>query len=459
MSAMPQLINTANSGQHSLVGKPNSPHSTRSGRSPERPSVPAHDPPDTEFDNAVSDAVLAAQTKPQAQTESSDGAPEPELFGLESNLTAAPNLGPGESSNRLPQINERSSTTQQAAAQSSHTAAVPQTQSFPAVSQISDLHPGATVTASTANPELVPNVSAPYATAPSMEIQPESTSDSLAQAADPGPAGKLAQNINNSNSIQPESADTVAEEPLPNSNTGERSTARQSTLTEAFDGSAATGSSTQAASHNSLESQLESGSDQSASDGGRFANPSSESSGNETFSLPELTSAATTTSNTPLRSTATDPASLPTTSTLPAAQSHTLETVRQAIGDSIVRSHQLEQLGDKTQFEMRLDPPELGSVRVRVTSIGDQVSVHISVPDARIRDLFLQDSQDLRTALEGAGLEFADLEVESQDSRQSHSGFDQTPYQRPLNLAPPGGPTAAEVLMRTNADDGVNILA
>lgn len=68
--------------------------------------------------------------------------------------------------------------------------------------------------------------------------------------------------------------------------------------------------------------------------------------------------------------------------------------------------------------EMRLDPPNLGSVRVQIRMQGEQASVVFQAPNAHARELLEQSLPKLREMMEAEGLMLADAEV----SEESFSG-------------------------------------
>ena len=76
------------------------------------------------------------------------------------------------------------------------------------------------------------------------------------------------------------------------------------------------------------------------------------------------------------------------------------------------------------QAEIRLNPPELGSLEIRIKLQGDQASVHFTSPHAAVRDAIDNAMPRLREMLEHSGLNLADANVSSQSSGQhgEHAG-------------------------------------
>lgn len=75
--------------------------------------------------------------------------------------------------------------------------------------------------------------------------------------------------------------------------------------------------------------------------------------------------------------------------------------------------------------EMRLDPPKLGSVRVKIRMQGDQASVVFQAANPHARELLEQSLPKLREMMEAQGLMLADAQV----SEESFSGQGQSQQQ------------------------------
>ena len=87
------------------------------------------------------------------------------------------------------------------------------------------------------------------------------------------------------------------------------------------------------------------------------------------------------------------------------------------------------------QADIRLNPPELGSLEIRIKLQGDQASVQFTSPHAAVRDAIDSAMPRLREMLEHSGLNLADVNVSSQSAGQhgEHAG----------HMAGGGGQTAA----------------
>ncbi|WP_245792289.1 flagellar hook-length control protein FliK [Teredinibacter waterburyi] len=75
-----------------------------------------------------------------------------------------------------------------------------------------------------------------------------------------------------------------------------------------------------------------------------------------------------------------------------------------------------------TSAELRLDPPELGPLQVRVTvNAHDQASVNFVSANPNVREALDQTASRLRELLEQQGVDLTDVNVSDQSSQQQHS--------------------------------------
>lgn len=99
-----------------------------------------------------------------------------------------------------------------------------------------------------------------------------------------------------------------------------------------------------------------------------------------------------------------------------------------------------EQLADRVQMMMsknlkhvdiRLDPPELGKLQIKLSMNNDQASVQITVANQQSRDLVEQAMPRLRELLHQQGLQLAQSTVQQDSSRQFAGGSQQQPNGQP----------------------------
>ena len=86
----------------------------------------------------------------------------------------------------------------------------------------------------------------------------------------------------------------------------------------------------------------------------------------------------------------------------------------------------LRREGDRTSLIVRLDPPELGAVLVRLTVHDGQVDVTLRAPDAQARGDLLARFPDIQQVLRDAGLDLSSFDVSFDASQgqllDSHPG-------------------------------------
>ena len=109
----------------------------------------------------------------------------------------------------------------------------------------------------------------------------------------------------------------------------------------------------------------------------------------------------------------------PTTSNVPAASSSATRAPEAAptptpatqIADSIVTHAAAVEHAGATEFRMRLDPPELGPVRVRLIASGDSIHGQVVVSDDAVRRMIESQLPELRQRLEAAGVNVQTFDV------------------------------------------------
>lgn len=93
----------------------------------------------------------------------------------------------------------------------------------------------------------------------------------------------------------------------------------------------------------------------------------------------------------------------------------------------LARDNAADQLAEKVQMMMsknlknidiRLDPPELGRMHIRMNMAGDATTVHFSVANAHARDVLEQSMPRLREMLSQNGVQLGDTSVQQQSSGQ-----------------------------------------
>lgn len=117
----------------------------------------------------------------------------------------------------------------------------------------------------------------------------------------------------------------------------------------------------------------------------------------------------------------------------------------------------------RTDFHLRLDPPQLGSVQIHLTATQHSVSARIVVAQEGTRQLLEGQAHHLRQGLAEAGLSLGSFDV-TRDGGGSHGGGQQQPPTTPF---PSSLPTVASTspapplvfASGSRLTDGINILA
>jgi hypothetical protein len=128
--------------------------------------------------------------------------------------------------------------------------------------------------------------------------------------------------------------------------------------------------------------------------------------------------------------------------------------------DELVKSLRLQPAGNLSSARLRLQPPELGHLRVDVRVLGDRVRIDVQTETDAARDLLSRRAEQLKTGLENQGIRLERLEVVLNGASVPPAGPDapQSPAvpARPADSDEPGrekragrhGSSAARTLVR-----------
>ncbi len=139
----------------------------------------------------------------------------------------------------------------------------------------------------------------------------------------------------------------------------------------------------------------------------------------------------------------------PNTTTAPRA-TYTAQPPTPAVqvADGIITHAHLVERAGTTEFQLRLDPPELGPVRIRLTQNGDGINGQVMVSDDAIRRMIESQLPELRQRLEAAGVALQSFDV-STDANTGGAG--RNPYR---SDAPTVDVTAATTASTPRAPPG-----
>jgi hypothetical protein len=132
-----------------------------------------------------------------------------------------------------------------------------------------------------------------------------------------------------------------------------------------------------------------------------------------------------------------------------AAESPKPEAVVETVAGSIIAHSQLVQREGSTEFHLRLEPPELGSVHIHLTATDQGISARLFVHEPGARQLLQSQLESLRQRLQQEGLTLGRFDVAGQGGGASGHGQGQSQSYASQPLAGGGpaklGPVAATV--------------
>ena len=122
-------------------------------------------------------------------------------------------------------------------------------------------------------------------------------------------------------------------------------------------------------------------------------------------------------------------------------------TVGDQIAGSILTRSELVQRDGSTEFHLRLNPPELGSVHIHLTATDQGISARMLVHEPSARQLIQSQLESLRQRLQDGGIALGQFDVTGQGggeagSRQGQQGS--SGGRQPSGALPPiAGPAPA----------------
>ncbi|KIF51560.1 flagellar hook-length control protein FliK [Vibrio owensii] len=100
-----------------------------------------------------------------------------------------------------------------------------------------------------------------------------------------------------------------------------------------------------------------------------------------------------------------------------------LQLTKELVNDQVAEKVQMMMSKNLKNLDIRLDPPELGRMQIRMTMNNDLANVHFTVANPQARDLIEQTLPRLREMLAQQGMQLADSSVQQQSSSQQQSGY------------------------------------
>lgn len=95
------------------------------------------------------------------------------------------------------------------------------------------------------------------------------------------------------------------------------------------------------------------------------------------------------------------------------------------IADAVVSQAQILERPGSVEFQMRLDPPELGRLQIRLVARGDEIHGQVLVADDAVRRMIESQLPELRQRLEASGVNVQTLNI----ATDPNTGGSRNPYQ------------------------------
>ena len=115
--------------------------------------------------------------------------------------------------------------------------------------------------------------------------------------------------------------------------------------------------------------------------------------------------------------------SAPTRAEVQAAQQAPLQLTKELANEQVAEKVQMMMSKNLKNLDIRLDPPELGQMKIRMTMNNDVANVHFTVSNQQARDVIEQTLPRLREMLAQQGMQLADSSVQQQSSGQGQDSY------------------------------------
>ncbi|MGZ2334235.1 flagellar hook-length control protein FliK [Vibrio alginolyticus] len=100
-----------------------------------------------------------------------------------------------------------------------------------------------------------------------------------------------------------------------------------------------------------------------------------------------------------------------------------LQLTKELANEQVAEKVQMMMSKNLKNLDIRLDPPELGRMQIRMTMNNDVANVHFTVNNPQARDIIEQTLPRLREMLAQQGMQLADSSVQQQNSGQQQGRF------------------------------------
>ncbi|TVU59547.1 flagellar hook-length control protein FliK [Vibrio atlanticus] len=130
--------------------------------------------------------------------------------------------------------------------------------------------------------------------------------------------------------------------------------------------------------------------------------------------------------------------SAPTRAEIQAAQQAPLQLTKELANEQVAEKIQMMMSKNLKNLDIRLDPPELGQMKIRMTMNNDVANVHFTVSNQQARDVIEQTLPRLREMLAQQGMQLADSSVQQQNTGQGQDRYNNGEQQSGSNRANDG---------------------
>ncbi len=100
-----------------------------------------------------------------------------------------------------------------------------------------------------------------------------------------------------------------------------------------------------------------------------------------------------------------------------------LQLTKEAANEQVAEKVQMMMSKNLKNLDIRLDPPELGRMQIRLTMNSDLANVHFTVTNPQARDIIEQTLPRLREMLAQQGMQLADSSVQQQNHGEQQGGY------------------------------------
>ena len=115
--------------------------------------------------------------------------------------------------------------------------------------------------------------------------------------------------------------------------------------------------------------------------------------------------------------------SAPTRAEIQAAQQAPLQLTKELANEQVAEKVQMMMSKNLKNLDIRLDPPELGQLKIRMTMNNDVANVHFTVTNQQARDVIEQTLPRLREMLAQQGMQLADSSVQQQSTGEGQDRY------------------------------------